>query len=391
MPDVNEGLTSDVDSDAGFMAALAEAANVEVPEGRLEQLASEDRSISRGLEDGRGEQPRDDQGRFAARESEAQESSEGESDTDPAEGQSEAEEPGVDPAVTTLLEQHGGDANAALAALLTERTNAQSLIGRQGNELGETRERLARLEGQLETLIESGTSPSGLPGLDADDETVEQLESLYERFGARGMMDRVIEARPDLIETAIEVWNADDPLAAQRFAVRYDRALEQERQPAAAVQADPFIDGLRQQAVFSQAVDEARQSLSIGEEEWTALRDHVIPAFEDASTSSLVKKAIVSDDADDRRQGMEDLLQIARARAVSAKTTEAAAQATQTAAEEAAARKAAATVTTGSLRPAERQPGEATTKEEAVAAFHKSLLDTETTSVEEGLRQGKAS
>jgi hypothetical protein len=218
---------------------------------------------------------------------------------------------------------------------------------------------------------------------------VEQLESLYERFGARGMMERVIESRPDLIDTAIEVWHADDPLSAQRFAVRYDMALNETTQAPAQAAADPVMEGIRQQAIFTQAVDTARASLSINDEEWATLRDHVIPTFEDAGTSSLIKKAIVSDDAATRQEGMEALLQLARGRAISAKGAEATAEAQSTAQAEAAARKAAAQVTTGSLRPAERQPSSEMTSEERQEKFRQSLLDTETTSVEEGLRQGR--
>jgi hypothetical protein len=395
MPDVQEGLT-DVDSDAGFLAALAGAAGVEVSEERLAAAESEDRSVSAGLTDGltsdeKNDQPRDEKGQFASSEPVAPESSEGEPEAEPVQGQPVEGEPELDPAVTRLLEQNGGDAAKALAALAAEHANAQSFIGKQSQEVRDARERLARMEGQLETLMESGSSPSELPLLGADDQTVEQLEGLYERFGARGMMERVIEARPELIDTAIEVWHADDPLAAQRFAVRYDSALAEGTRATQAAEpaVDPVMDGIRQQAVFAQAVDSARASLSIPETEWSAIRDQVIPAFEDPSTSPLIKNAVVSDDPATRQQGMEALLQAARTRAISAVSAEATAQAAAAAATAAAERKQAATVTTGSLRPAERQPGEEMTTEERTKKFHESLLGTETTSVEEGLRQGR--
>src|SRR5215831_11787277 len=50
-------------------------------------------------------------------------------------GEVEPTEPEQDPAVTAFLAQHDDDPQAALTALLQERENAQSLIGRQGNEL----------------------------------------------------------------------------------------------------------------------------------------------------------------------------------------------------------------------------------------------------------------
>jgi hypothetical protein len=105
----------------------------------------------------------------------------------PAEGQTEAgeETPAVDPAVASWLEQHDGDADAALAALVKERENAQSLIGTQGNKLGELQRQFDQLQGYVEGLGNQQETPD-LPLV--NDETVEGLESLYEQQGARGMM-----------------------------------------------------------------------------------------------------------------------------------------------------------------------------------------------------------
>jgi hypothetical protein len=383
MPDVQDGLELDVNTQDGFEAALAKSAGVEVSPEASEGKSEEDLSVAAGLA-----QSRDDQGRFTPA---APVVSEGDTEVVPAEGQTTEEVPG-DPAVTALLEKHGGDTVAALADLAEQHANAESLIGKQGQELGEARalnERIAKLEGQLEAA-QTYQAPQSFP-LPASDEVVSGLENLYESRGAQGMMAWVAENNPDLIESAIEVWSADDPLAAQRFAVKYDRALEEsQKEPAAtlAPASDPFIDQLKNEAQFSSAVASARQSLGIADTDWDAIRTEVIPAFEDEATSPLIKNAIVADDATTRQQGMEALLQIARGRAVSAATTEATAKLAEDAGKQATERKLAATVATGSLRPAERQPDSQESREDAIGSFKKSLLDTETTSVEEGLRQG---
>jgi hypothetical protein len=165
MPDVTSGLEPDElsgldpDSDAGFAARLAQKVQgddvTDEAKAAIASLDKGDRSVQAGLQESAPTTPRDDQGRFAPA---AQESEEEEEGAAPDEEEQEEDDP-----IARFIEQHG-DEKEAVAAALREKEEAQSLIGRQGNELGETRkreqelaERLARLEGRLEA------TPAGPP------------------------------------------------------------------------------------------------------------------------------------------------------------------------------------------------------------------------------------
>lgn len=372
------------DPNEDFQAALANAAGVEVPAEQTSPDVSTE--VSAGLT-GLEEQPRDEQGRFAGSPAESSEEQPAEV---PEEGQTEAEEeaPAQNEALNALIEQYGGDANAALEALVQERDNAQSLIGRQGSELGDLRSRLDQLQGYVEAI---GNQPQQTPDLPlVNDEVVEGLESLHESRGARGMMEWVIENRPDLIDTAEQVWAAEDPVTAAGFRARRE-AFEVlgTQQEAPQPQIDPIIESMRQERALGNAIDQARNDLGISESDWAAVRDQITPAFEDDNTPSLIKNAVVSTDPEQQLEGMRNLMQVARARAVATATANATQQASQVASQAAVERKKAATVVSGSLRPAgastQGQPEGEMTSEERQGAFKKALMATEVTSVSDGL------
>ena len=378
MADVADGL---VDPNEDFEGALAGAAGIELPGER--SGGDEDTSIAAGLTGLTEEQPRDAEGRFTPA---APASSE---ETSPAEGPEEgqpAAEAAANPALAALLEQHGGDPEAALEALITERENAQSLIGRQGNQLGELRSELDQLKGYVEALGSQPEPRADLPLV--NDDIVEGLESLQEQRGTRGMMDWVIENRPDLIETAEQVWAAEDPVMAAGFRARREAfQILGEREQAPAQVSDPVIESMRAERALGNTIDQARADLGISEQDWPAVRDHITAVFEDENTPSLIKNAVVSTDPEQQLEGMKNLMQVARSRAAAAATADATTQATAAAAEQAADRKKAATVVTGALRPsgvAQPAPGEQTS-EERKSAFKEALLKTEVTSVADGL------
>lgn len=379
MADVADG---QVDPNEDFTAALAQAAGVEESAEQTEKDV--DTSVSAGLTGLTEEPKRDEGGRFAPA---ATESSEEEPAADPEEGQPAEEEP-TNEALAALLEKHGNDPNAALEALLTERDNAQSLIGRQGNEVGELRSQLDQLKGYVESLSERQQPQADLPL--ASDELVEGLETLHEQRGARGMMEWVIENRPDLIETAEQVWAAEDPVNAAGFRARREafEVLGQNQAQAPQPQYDPVIESMRQERALGDTIDSVREELGISAEDWQAVSDQIIPAFEDDNTPSLIRNAVISGDPHQQYEGMRNLMQVARTRAAAAATADATEQASAAAAAQAVSRKEAARVATGSLRPAtpaaQGQPAEMT-KEERAGAFKKALLDTEVTSVADGL------
>lgn len=381
MSDVADGL---VDPNEDFEGALAGAAGIELPEERVG--GDEDTSVAAGLTGLTEGQPRDEGGRFTPA---APASAEETPAAGPEEGQPAAEEEAAaNPALAALLEQHGGNPEAALEALVQERENAQSLIGRQGSQLGELRSELDQLKGYVEAL---GNQPTQTPDLPlVNDDIVEGLETLHEQRGARGMMEWVIENRPELIETAEQVWAAEDPVTAAGFRARREAFQvlgSQEQAPATQPQYDPVIESMRQERALGNTIDQARADLGISEQDWPAVRDHITAAFEDENTSSLIKKAVVSPDPGQQLEGMKNLMQVARARAAAAATADATSQASAAAAQAAADRKKAATVVTSALRPAgAAQPAQGEqTSEERKSAFKQALLATEVTSVADGL------
>jgi hypothetical protein len=368
LPDVNTG--------SGFNEALAriaaDQAGVEVEEGTVFEDAP-DTSIASGLTftEEESTQPRDDSGRFTSRQPEG-----GEEGVAP-EGEEETPET---PEVVLTPE----------AQQLQE---AQKLIGRQSEEVGltrrenqELRERLARLEGRLESREQTPAQTAPLPV--ADDVTIERLENMFEQGGAQGMMSWVIQNRPELIEAAEDIWAADDPVAASRYTARrlaYE-VIENERaalQRPAEPQQDEFVEGLKRERQIGATIQTVRSGMSEGE--WGAIREHLVPLLQDETTPEIIKNAVVSEDQNVQLQGVNALVQIARGRAIAAATEKAnverAAQVKNT--------KQRAAVATGSLRPApERKPDQAVTPEDreaAIKAFHETILRAPTTSVRDGL------
>lgn len=371
----------DVNSDSGFNRALAQAAGSTVSEERLAELDESDTSVASGLttEESAPGRSRDEQGRFAPAAPLAEE--------EEPEGAAPEQEEQTDPELASLLERHEGDVNAALAAALQERREAQSLIGRQGNELGQERqarqelaERLARLEGRLEA------QPQAAAPQIVDERTAEYIDNLIADKGGHAALQWAIgQQNPQLIEATIDSWLLEDPAEATPIKVRYevnkalyerDREQGQQDKP----QPDQFVEQLRAERQMHSAMETVRKSMN--ETEWGVVREHLVPTLEDDSTSELVKDAVVSQDQDTQIKGIKALVQIARGRAVAAATS----QATQTRQAEVKAQKLAAQVATGSQRPvAQRQPGDEMSTEERIKRFHDLLMSTETTSVSDGL------
>jgi len=357
----------DVNSDTGFGAMLAE----------------------RGL--GPIEEPvRDDEDRFV------------DGPAVPPPGEPEGEpppeggegEPEVDPAVADLLAQHDGDAQAALSAHLKEYENREGLIGRQGQELGELRETVARLEGRLDQAMTAPQEPLPEP---ISEETTAGLEQMFDERGAEGAMNWIVENRPDLIEPGIQVWGEQDPFRAGRFASRYDaylqeeQALAQQEAEPQQPQGDPILEQMRAREQFTMLADGARQQLGISDEAWPTVRDQVVPAFNDPETSPLIKNAIISPDPQTQFQGMVEIVRSAHGRALNVQQQAAEAQAQADAATEAEQRKLGAQVATGSLRPAapEGKSLDQMNQEERIALFKSSLLAAPSTSIQDGLTFGQ--
>lgn len=349
MSDLPEGV--DLDTDEGFGAALAAlAGGGEAP--AVEEPAAQEESTPEG-------QPRDEQGRFAAEAPPAEVPQEG------AASPAAQEESTTDP---------WADAPEALRSeyerVKREAAEAQSLIGRQGNELGTLRQEIEQVKARLETPA-TPTTPPPVPGTASPD--VEAVEAMVSDQGGQAAMNWVANNRPDLIDATLEAWAIEDPVAAAAFAGRM-AAYEamQEYQPAAAPN--------NVEANFQQGMATVRSERS----DWEAIKDHLNPALEEAP--AIIRNNVMSEDAATQLEALRGLAEIARYRALAQATG----QAIETRQAEAVAGKQAATVVSGSLRPApERQPtGPDADKAEALKAFQDRILGAGVTSVLDALETG---
>ena len=133
----------DVNTDEGFNQALAAQTGRELSSEQLETLQGSDRSVSSGLEipSESTQQPRDEQGRFAPA---------APPEPEVVEGAAPEAAPAQDDPFSSIYEKLSPEEQQEIERVRQEAANAQSLIGKQGNEVGELREKLARIEGRLE-------------------------------------------------------------------------------------------------------------------------------------------------------------------------------------------------------------------------------------------------
>jgi hypothetical protein len=379
MADVNEGLgTSEagesVNSEAGFEAAMAaKVGRSEELEGREPRMGT---SIAEGLEVA-GEPKRDEAGRFAAEAPEPEA-------VEPEEPTDEVEEPeGETPdELAALLAQHDNDPLKALAAVEERRKNAESLIGRQGNDLGEERRAREALEARLAALEQSTTQPmTAAPAL-----STEQIEEMVSTEGGFNAALWAVNNRPDLYEKVHRAWALEDPDAAADFRLDYKLHLQQQAFDArlAQVQApDPYLVSQKTQAGINSTLSTLADEVG---DEWKTIAPHMMTALE--SVPQRVLAMVNSEDGEERLDAARIVAD--KARLLAGSELRAAAKAQQAAA--GTERKKAATVLGAGQRPAApaAAEGQAPDRDAAIAAFKKELLGTETTSVNEGLTFAKS-
>lgn len=378
MPNILEGLegeefgsppdAGDVNTEAGFEAALRKA--VEGQGG--EESSPETPTAETGVPE-RGEGGRFKAAAPAAGEGEAQ-----------PEGETEGEQPSVDPDLQTIIERHDGDRDAALLDLYEQNRNAQTLIGRQAAEVNESR----KLREEFETLrqrVESQPEqkPESLPFAPQEHE-VERLEAMVEEAGGRqAVMAAVRAGRSDLVDEAFRIWGEEDPYEASLARIRYEQALAGPApQPVAQQpQRDPYAARLEATDALGATVVEVLSSVPEANRKLVA--DQMTAALADLGPRT--KALVMSADPEERKEGVEIVALAAQQRASAILTTHAG----NTEAERAEAKRVAA-LGTGSLRPAAPLEGksEEESKAERLEEFHRRLQAAETTSVSEGLTFG---
>lgn len=373
MANVAEGLGTpapgeNVNSEAGFEAALA------AKTGRTEELEGREPVLSTSIAEGLVEA-----GTEAAAAEEVEEVEE-----TPAEGEEqEVEDEGEpSPDVAALLEKHEGDAEAALAEALERHKNAESLIGRQGNDLGKLREEIAELRGEVKAQRELAPTAQQ----QAQPMSSEDLEEMVAEHGGQAVALWAVNNRPDLYDRVHRIWRVDEPDDAADFRLEYklhQQRLELQAAQAAAgtqQQPDEWVAAQKQQATINSTL----AAVSTEAEDWDTIAPHMLAALE--QVPQRVAAMIVSDDPEERLDAVRIVADKARILSVG----KAAAATKQK--ETATARKKSATVASGSLRPVSEPGGgsEEMTSEERQKAFKKALLETQTTSVSEGLTYAKS-
>lgn len=387
MANVMEGLAQappeeNVNSEAGFEAALArKAGTTDALEGR--ETTNVGTTIADGLTVGTDDDP------LAALRARYEEQAgdtpnADEEETPDEEDTEEAQTSDVDPNITALLAKHGGDPVAALAELNDRFTNAQSVIGRQGNELGQVRQEIAELRGELRGVTSSISSSA------AQVTTDDISEMISSRGGANVAMWAIQNGDDALVEATIREWakqnelegeSTFEPLAFRQDWLAFKASQNAPKPTEDAPTRDPYAARLEQQEQMSGALG----VLQAQSPDWETFAPHLMTALENSPKAVL--EMITSQDPQVQLDGMS--LVADRARVIAASKAVATTTATEEASRAAAERKRAATVASGSLRPVEERQTEEQSSEQRVAAFKAALLATETTSVRDGLTFGK--
>lgn len=394
MATVTEGISTgeqvlDPNAQASFDAILEGRGVERTPE---DGDTSTDTSIAAGLstvEPGLGREPN---GQFAPATTPK--------DTSPAAGtdtstEGDAAVSSDDTEVEAFLAKYGGDVNAAVKAA----ANQSALLGRQGQELGAERERIAKLEGMVEALIATQTAPaapvSPLAGL-SDDQVDERAQQAVE---SKGIVQAATEAANIAHTTGderayrsiMERWNVEDGFTAMDFHSDF-RQWQKDQRAAAQTPAEPeawVVDA--QQTALNNTIEQSFIALATergGKEAFAP-----VAAFMDKALDQMpenVAAMIASNDPEARLSGLRIVAD--RATLLAGAAPAAAVETTETTELPASVQRklAGAAVATGALKPpAPRAAGTPQTKEEAVTAFKKELLETETTSVAAGLTYAK--
>jgi len=386
MTSVTEGietgpLTEDPNTVQGF-AALLEGKGVERTDDDGE---SSDTSIASGLTTATPDQPRGPDGKFVSTDS-VQTPPVAVADT----GAGAVVTPPEDDEVAAYLARYNGDTAAALKAA----ANLVPRFGEQGAELGKTREELAELRGMVTALTQTRAAEqnvSPLAGL-SDDQVTERAQSLVENKGyAAAATEAANLAHTTGDERAykavIESWQLEDAFTAMDFHADF-RQWQKDQKVAAVAPAEPeawMVEA--QQTALNNTIGQSFKELTAergGKEAFAP-----IMAFMDAALDQMpenVAAMIASTDPEARLGG----LRIVADRATLLAGASTAATTVETpndgALPPAVQRKlSGSAVATGALKPPAATPSAPQNREEAITAFKKELLETETTSVAAGL------
>jgi len=298
----------------------------------------------------------------------------------------------------TASEEDGTEEEAApaqddrLAALEKQLADAQAMIGRQANEIGELRQQSEEQEEDV---------PDDFGAVQESDWT--KIETLFDGHGGAGMMLNLANTNPALIDAGIAFWKAQGDPEAFLFEQRMTRMEAQNLASDSPAQEEPAPDPTLAEIRVERAQAAAERKLlaELGEEKISAIQPHITEALEAAPPriQQMIAEDIQSGDPDRTFEAMQVLASLA-APLVDTDVARVAAEQRAAASREA---KRGAAVASGSARTAEggesatelpksREEFEALEGEDRKTAAAKIMAQrilSQETSVAAGLTKGK--
>lgn len=279
-----------------------------------------------------------------------------------------------DPDVAAVLQKYGGDPNKALRALV----DAQSLIGRQGQELGDLRREFEQQIAAIQQQNEQRHVASQAPGA---------VETLLDQGNFHAAAEYARQAGNTVLYNHVMGQWAADPEQAYG-AINYATAV-------ATMQTEAKLEQLVEQRLSG--IQEATQPLIAGQAQQNFERDFAVFAQDKTDINNVApemlrvaqeNEAVVSsllgnEDPAVRQQAFQFLYTTARGR-IGDTLTQAAHEADTAAQEAAAAAKTAATVGSASTASQAKPMSKV---DQAKAEFREILFD-DRTSIQKGLVRG---
>lgn len=204
-----------------------------------------------------------------------------------------------DPDVEAYLAKYDGDFVAALKAA----TEAQKVIGRQGEELGTKRQENEQLNAVIAQLqgLEARLTPYRS---DIDEEPQSLVGEVLQRAAETGHFDEAT------YEAALSAWAESDPFTAARLDAQVTFARQQAESMVATPQA-PGNDALAREV---DAFKSRHSDL-----------DALLPAMNElAGQRPVLQRALYEGSAEERALALEDLYSLAKSRSIATDTSTAA-------------------------------------------------------------------
>lgn len=290
------------------------------------------------------------------------------------EGEGDEEPLHEDPEIAAYLEKFGGDPDKALQAAV----EAQRLLGKQGNELGDLRQTVAKLEGAVEQLGRTPASAESQIRMSLD-----EIETAILENSGQQVATWAANEAPHLLETVLAKWGEDEPYAALSFKSEYKEWKAAQNAPEATTPKPSTTEEYVKNEIQGQRMQKSLDVVA-GEYDpaiYASFKEYLPQALE--AVPKIVKSAVISEDNDEQLDGLRIVFERAeRLKNLSLATDAKAAKA----AKDTVVKQTARVTSTSQAKTPEAIE---TDTEEGVKKFKASILAAETTSVADGLTFGK--